>query len=211
MKQVHSATVLVATTGGCVGEGDALVTDRPGLALAVRTADCLPILLVDPRNRAIAAVHSGWRGTVAGAAVSALNKMQENYKTNPFEVVAAIGPGIGPCCYEVGPEVAAQFSDLLTSPTVHEWGADPSVPGGSTAHKWGADPRVRGGRPRPPTNATAHLNLADANRSQLIAAGTPDSQIEVLPYCTKCRPDLFHSFRRDRAAAGRMISFIRKV
>jgi len=183
LKQIHSATVLTATAEGCVGEGDALITDMPGLSLAVRTADCLPILLADPRNRAIAAVHSGWRGTVAGAAVNALNKMHENYKTNPFEVVAAIGPGIGPCCYEVGPEVAAQFSH------------------------WGADPQVRGGRPRPPV----HLNLANAKRTQLVAAGIPDSQIEVLPYCTKCRPDLFHSFRRDHAAAGRMISFIRKV
>jgi YfiH family protein len=171
LKQVHSATVLTATTEGCVGEGDALITDLPGLSLAVRTADCLPILLVDPRNRAIAAVHSGWRGTVAGVAVNALNKMQENYKTNPFEIVAAIGPGIGPCCYEVGPEVAAQFGLV--------------------------------GR--------THLNLADAKRTQLVAAGIPDSQIEMLPYCTKCRADLFHSFRRDHAAAGRMISFIRKV
>ena len=129
------------------------------------------MLLVDPRNRAIAAVHSGWRGTVAGIGVNALNQMQENYKTNPIEVVAAIGPGIGVCCYEVGPEVASQFGLV--------------------------------GR--------AHLNLADAKRTQLMAAGVPASQIEVLPYCTKCRPDLFHSFRRDHVAAGRMISFIRKV
>lgn len=169
VRQVHSATVLFATAEGCVGEGDALITDLPGLSLAVRTADCLPILLVDPRNRAIAAVHSGWRGTVAGVAINALNKMQENYKTNPIDLVAAIGPGIGPCCYEVGPEVAAEF---------------------------GLVGRV-------------HLDLANAKRTQLVAAGVPESQIEVLPYCTKCRADLFHSFRRDGEAAGRMLSHIR--
>ena len=91
------------------GEGDALVTNRPGLFLSVRTADCVPILLVDPVNLAVAAVHAGWRGTVADILSRTLEKMAHLYKTNPADVRLALGPAILPCCFEVGPEVAERF------------------------------------------------------------------------------------------------------
>lgn len=110
VRQVHSA-VCVNAEGrtGCLGQGDALVEHTPGRLVAVKTADCIPLLLADERNRAVAAVHAGWRGTAAHIAQAALRALAERYGTRPEDVYAAIGPGIGPCCYEVGPEVAAEF------------------------------------------------------------------------------------------------------
>jgi polyphenol oxidase len=109
LKQIHSDISFSAESPGCAGEGDALVTGTPGVAVSIRTADCFPILLADPKARAVAAVHAGWRGTVAGVVRSTLSRMQSEFGTDPRNVYAAIGPGIGPCCYEVGIEVARQF------------------------------------------------------------------------------------------------------
>jgi hypothetical protein len=110
LRQIHSSTCVAAEgRAGALGPGDALIENTPGAVVAVRTADCIPILLVDERLRAVAAVHAGWRGTVARIAAHALEALRERFGTSPADVHAAIGPGIGPCCYEVGPEVAAQF------------------------------------------------------------------------------------------------------
>lgn len=114
LKQVHGAEVLVAEgSEGCVGIGDALVTDMPGQMVAVRTADCVPVLIVDPVHRAVAAVHAGWRGTVAGIVPSALRRMAELYDSAAPEVDVAFGPCIQMCCFEVGPEVAQEFAGLF--------------------------------------------------------------------------------------------------
>jgi YfiH family protein len=170
LTQVHSALVIVADRpSGCVGTGDALITNRPGFTVSIRSADCFPILLVDTRNRAIAAVHAGWRGTAARIGAEVVARMALEFGTSPGDIYAAIGPGIGACCYEVGEEVARQF---------------------------GLD---RAGR----------IDLADANRRQLLAAGVPQGQIETLAFCTCCDPAHFHSYRRDKLEAGRMISYIR--
>jgi YfiH family protein len=109
LQQIHSGRVLTATGSGVQGEADALVTREQGLHVAVRTADCLPILLADPQKRAVAAIHAGWRGTVAGIAKSAVARLAIEYGSRAEDVHAAIGPGIGVCCFEVGPEVASQF------------------------------------------------------------------------------------------------------
>lgn len=169
LRQVHS-DIIFATDGaaGCAGQGDALISRHPGLTLVVRTADCLPLLFVDPRQRAIAAVHAGWRGTVAQIAPKTVQKLHTTYGTKPKDLWVAIGPGIGACCYEVGPEVAEQF---------------------------GHSGQVR-------------LDLADANLRQLAAAGVPSSQILHGAPCTFCTGDSFHSYRRDREKAGRMLSGI---
>lgn len=110
VKQIHSARI-VAADGRCgvLGEADALLEDRPGAVVAVKTADCMPVLLVDERHRAVAAVHAGWRGTVARIVAGAIEAMHGRFGTEPADLHAAIGPGIGECCYEVGPEVAVQF------------------------------------------------------------------------------------------------------
>lgn len=168
LKQVHSATCLTAGgRTGVVGVGDALLENTPGAAVAVRTADCIPILLVDEQKRAVAAVHAGWRGTAAQIVRHAIESMAERFGTQPAGLHAAIGPGIGKCCYEVGPEVAGQF---------------------------GGEGRM-------------HLDLPEANRKQLLAAGVTPERIYASNLCTMCRPEDFHSYRRDREAAGRMYSF----
>jgi polyphenol oxidase len=110
LKQIHSSTCLPAGgRAGLIGEGDALLENSPGAVVAVRTADCIPILLIDERRRAVAAVHAGWRGTAAGIARRAIEAMGERFGTDAASLYAAIGPGIGECCFEVGPEVAAEF------------------------------------------------------------------------------------------------------
>lgn len=110
LKQIHSAACLVATTPGLAGEGDALLTDRPGLAVGVKTADCVPILIADPVHRAVAAVHAGWRGTAASIGVRTVERMTAEFGSRPGDLVAAIGPSIGKCCFEIGPEVAEQLA-----------------------------------------------------------------------------------------------------
>jgi YfiH family protein len=168
LKQIHSADCVEANgRTGELGRGDALLEDAPGSVVAVKTADCIPILLADERHHAVAAVHAGWRGTVANIAQRALEAMRGRFGTEPRDVHAAIGPGIGQCCYEVGPEVAEQF---------------------------GKHGRV-------------HLDLAAENREQLRAAGVPASHIYVANLCTMCGTADFHSFRRDKEAAGRLYSF----
>ncbi|HXB74418.1 MAG TPA: peptidoglycan editing factor PgeF [Candidatus Acidoferrales bacterium] len=168
LKQIHSATcVPAAGRPGLLGEGDALLENTPGAVVAVKTADCIPILLVDERLRAVAAVHAGWRGTVARIVARAAEAMGARFGSQARDIHAAIGPGIGPCCYEVGPEVAVHF----------------------------------GGQGRGP------VDLAAENRRQLEEAGVTPGRVYASNLCTMCRPEEFHSFRRDREAAGRLHSF----
>ena len=168
LRQVHSANcVRAAGRGGVLGEGDALLENTPGAVVAVKTADCLPILLVDEGHGAVAAVHAGWRGTVAGIAQRAVEAMRAEFGTRPGELHAAIGPGIGKCCYEVGPEVAAQFGQ----------------------------------------RGRAHVDLGAANRRQLMDAGVTPERIYASNLCTMCRGEEFYSFRREKAAAGRLYAF----
>jgi YfiH family protein len=172
LKQMHSSTCLPADgRAGLIGEGDALLEDAPGAVVAVRTADCIPILLVDERLRAVAAVHAGWRGTAAGIARRAVEAMRERFGTDAGDLHAAIGPGIGGCCFEVGPEVAAEFGRNDVG------------------------------------NDRVHIDLAAENRRQLLEAGVTDERIYASNLCTKCLSGDFHSFRRDREAAGRLFSF----
>jgi YfiH family protein len=112
LKQIHSAECVDACgRSGVLAEGDALLENAPGAVIAVKTADCVPILLVDERHRAVAAVHAGWRGTAARIVPAAIRAMHTRFGTEPADLDAAIGPAIGPCCYEVGPEVAAEFGE----------------------------------------------------------------------------------------------------
>lgn len=111
LKQIHSSIVCPVTDpGDRQSEGDGLITDIPGLWISIRTADCLPILLADPVKRVVAAVHAGWRGTVAQIIRIAVEQMAREYGSRPEDLIAAIGPGISRCCFEVGQEVAEHFS-----------------------------------------------------------------------------------------------------
>lgn len=118
LKQIHSAIVVhVRDERDRVCDGDALVTDVPGKLVGIRTADCTPILIADPEHRAVAAIHAGWRGTVARIVVAAVDKMRQEFGSRPEALIGAIGPAIGPCCYEVGPEVAEQFRPIFPDET----------------------------------------------------------------------------------------------
>jgi len=109
VRQIHSDVVVVAEHYGCLAEGDALITNRPGITLSIRTADCLPVLMADRRTRAVAAVHAGWRGVSLGIVPKTVQAMTDRFGTRPEDLIVAIGPAIGGCCFEVGPEVAVQF------------------------------------------------------------------------------------------------------
>jgi polyphenol oxidase len=115
-RQIHSA--IVQDAAGPLGEGDALISNRPAVVVGVKTADCVPILLVDPVTRAVAAIHAGWRGTAEDIAGTAVRALTERWSVSPKNVRAAIGPSIGVCCYEVGPEVARRFG-IEVSNSVH--------------------------------------------------------------------------------------------
>jgi polyphenol oxidase len=111
LKQIHSDISFVAAAAGCLGEGDALLSAEPGVTVSIRTADCLPILLADPKTGAVAAVHAGWRGTAAGIVESTVQRMVAELGARRESLLAAIGPGIGACCYEVGLDVALKLGE----------------------------------------------------------------------------------------------------
>jgi YfiH family protein len=182
MHQVHRADVFVAEgKPASKPEADIAVTDDPSLALSVRVADCVPVLLGDRRTGAVAAIHAGWKGTAAGAVIAAVESLRSTYGTNPGDLIAAVGPSIGPCCYEVGPDLTSHFS----------------------AHPEAATWFTPDARPR--------LDLWRATRDQLARAGVPPEQIHVCELCTFDHPALFHSFRRDGTSAGRLVAAIRSA
>jgi YfiH family protein len=176
LSQVHGARVVEAPWEGRP-EADAAVATAPGWLLGIQTADCLPVLLVDPRRRFVAAAHGGWRGTAAGVAARAVEALVAR-GSRPGDLVAALGPAVGVCCYEVGLELHGSFG-----------------PSGAAFFRPG--PR---GRP--------HLDLRAATVRQLLDAGVPSEAIHHVGDCTRCRDDLYHSYRRDGRAAGRMVSFV---
>lgn len=178
LHQIHSARVwIVDGETGYLGEGDALHSATSTAWLAVRTADCAPVILADARQRAVAMIHAGWRGAAANILKATVESMRATYGTNSAELVAAIGPCIGACCFEVGPEVAAQFTSWV--PTLN--GAPHNV----------------------------YLDLRAVLGVQLLELGVQPNAISASPHCTRCLPEEFHSFRRDKHAAGRMVSAVR--
>ena len=192
-----------ASTQPCKGDG--LITNTPGLLLAVQTADCIPVLVADRRQRVAAAFHAGWRGTVKRIVESGVGRMRLEYDSRPEDLIAAIGPGIGPCCYAVGEEVFSSFESQFS------YFAD------LFCEVYDPDP-VRKKYPmlfltqRAPGHShigpSLHLDLIEANRRQLLAAGLSARSIKVVGGCTSCRPDLFFSHRASGGHAGRMMAVI---
>lgn len=176
LRQVHGGTVVHAPWAE-PPDADASITEEAGELLAIETADCLPVMIVDASNRRVAAAHAGWRGTVAKVARHAVEALV-GLGSNPRDLRVALGPSIGPCCYEVGADVEQAFG-----------------PAGS---------RFLERRP----SGRSHLDVAGANLAQLEGAGVLPSHIDTSNLCTRCREDLFFSYRRDGAQAGRMISVV---
>jgi len=203
LKQIHSDVIhLLDAAPAEPCRGDASATNRPGLLLGVQTADCVPILLVDPKKRAVAAVHAGWRGTLARIVVKAIGKMQMQFAANPRDLLAAIGPAIGGCCYEVGTEVAIQFQSQFSD--APEWFDEFRTGDEPNPIQW-LNMMPPGHQP-PPKNVL--LDLKKANRAQLLDAGLRAQNIFVSDLCTACRRDLLFSYRKEGALAGRLMSAI---
>jgi len=209
LKQIHSDVIHLFDTapakpcqGPPAAAGDASITNRPGLLLAVQTADCVPILLVDPKKRAVAAVHAGWRGTLTRIVVKAIGQMQMQFQCNPADLLAAIGPSIGGCCYEVGPEVATQFlSQFAEAP---QWFDEFRTGDEPNPVQW-LNMMPPGHQPQP---KNVLLDLRKANRAQLLAAGVRAPNIFVSDLCTACRRDLLFSYRKEGSQSGRLMSVI---
>jgi YfiH family protein len=182
--------------------GDASLTKSAGLLLAVQTADCVPILLVDPKNRAVAAVHAGWRGTLARIVEKAIGRMQMQFGSRAADLLAAIGPAIGGCCYEVGTEVAAAFSGQFSNAA--EFFDELRTGDEPNPLQW-LNMMPPGHQP-PPKKVL--LDLRKANRSQLETAGVPPANIFVSDLCTGCERDLLFSYRKEGAQSGRMMAVI---
>jgi YfiH family protein len=189
IKQVHGVEVAIARRGHTDGwprlEADGIVTDDPAVAVGVRVADCAPVLLFDPATRAVGAAHAGWRGTAAGASAATVRALAEAFGSRRSDLIAAIGPCLGRCCGEVGPDVRAAFE---------AGGAD-----AASIDAWFSP--GRGDR--------SFLDLERANFDQLVRAGLDPARIFLSGLCTKTHRDRLHSYRGDGASAGRLLAAIR--
>ena len=190
LRQVHGRSVVLVPTGledapWQPPEADAAITRNPAVALVVQVADCAPILLADTRQKAVAAIHAGWRSTMQRIVITAVERMHEQFGTQPGDLVAAIGPSLGECCGEMGEEVIDAFRA--------------AGHGDREIARWFS--RAHGARP--------HFKLWDANRDQLVAAGLRIEAIHVAGLCTRTYKDVFHSYRAAGSAAGRMAAVIR--
>jgi polyphenol oxidase len=208
LRQIHSDIVRTIHSESSENSlrGDALITREKEVVLAVQTADCIPILLADTKRRAVAAIHSGWRGTLARIAAKTLGRMQMEFGTRPEDVVVALGPGIGRCCYEVGEEVAKEFAAQF--PEARDWFDGPfdALASGESDPNWLPWLTMKPPGHAPPP-LRAHLDLIAANRAILAAAGVAPKNISSPTYCTACRTDLFFSYRREHTT-GRMMAAI---
>ena len=186
-------------------KADGLMTDEPGLLIGIQTADCIPILVADRKRRAVAAFHAGWRGTVKRIVESGIGRMRLAFGSRPEDLTAAIGPGIGPCCYAVGENVLSEFESQFAYARE------------LFSEVYDSDP-IRTRYPmlfltqRAPGHSnigpSLHLNLAEANRRQLLAAGLKPQAIHLVGGCTNCRPEIFFSHRASEGRTGRMMAVI---
>lgn len=185
--------------------GDGLITNAPGLLLAIQTADCLPIILVDPKSRAVGAFHAGWRGTVKRITEKGVGEMQRWFGSRPRDLKVAIGPGIHGCCYEVGEDVRDKFESQFAYAAKLFREVKESDPVREKYPLLFLTARAPGHGELP---KKIFLDLVEANRQQLIAAGVAARNIEASPLCTNCRSDLLFSYRAEKGKTGRMMAVV---
>jgi YfiH family protein len=207
LRQVHSDIIhcvdSIPEPGTEPLSGDGLITATPGLLLAIQTADCLPVILVDAKRHVVGVFHAGWRGTVQRIVEKGVGEMHRCFGSRPRDLKAAIGPGIGGCCYEVGEEVRTKFESQF------EYAA-------SLFHEVKESDPVREKYPllfltaRAPGHSDLpkkiFLDLVEANRQQLLAAGVPAKNIEASALCTNCHPDQLFSYRAEKGKTGRLMA-----
>jgi YfiH family protein len=209
LRQFHSNLSAVVADSALHPElpskGDGLITAQPGRLLAVQTADCIPVLVADRKRRVVGAFHAGWRGTVKRIVELGVGRMRLEFGSKPQDLIAAIGPGIGPCCYPVGEEVLSSFESqfIYAQALFHEvFDTDP------VRTKYPMLFLTQRAPGHSPIGPRLHLDLVEANRRQLLDAGLKPGAIKAVGGCTNCQPDLFFSHRRSHGRAGRMMSVI---
>lgn len=226
LRQIHSAEIWQALPGA-PGEvayrpsghpsprrlndrspaGDALLTGQPGILLSIRSADCVPVLLVDPRCHAIAAVHAGWRGALQRIVEKTAGEMRRMFGSQPRQLLAAVGPSIRACCYEVGEELVAAFRGRFVKSEPFFRKAPLAGPSAAVATRYSRLFLPRQAPEHAPRRVSAlHLDLAAVARHQLQSAGLLLSNIHVADFCTACRTDLFFSHRREGNRTGRLMA-----
>jgi polyphenol oxidase len=196
LTQRHGSGVAVVRKGGALPDGrpeaDVCISNAPDVAVVVRAADCVPILIADRATGAVAAVHAGWRGTAVRAAVAAVDALASEFGSRPADLVVAVGPAIGSCCYEVGSDVVDAFAAAgHARHLIDRWFAAP--------------PRSRGSR----TPGSIRLDLSRANCDQLVLAGVAGEDIHVAGLCTAMHLAVLTSYRAEGHRAGRLAGAIR--
>jgi YfiH family protein len=207
LKQIHSSVVrrVGREDAARTLRGDGLMTNEPGVLLAIQTADCIPILVADTKKRAVAAFHAGWRGTLKRIVENGVGRMRTEFGSRPEDLMAAIGPGIALCCYAVGEEVRSEFASQFSyAPELFRELSE-------------SDP-IREKYPllvltaRAPGHSNLgpqlHLDLMEANRHQLLEAGLRPEAITVIGHCTRCQRNRYFSYRAEQGFTGRMLSAI---
>jgi YfiH family protein len=212
LRQIHSSLIRRVQAKDVKGyempavlKGDGLMTDEPGVLLGIQTADCIPVLVADRKQRAVAAFHAGWRGTLARIVENGVGRMRLEFGSRPEDLIASIGPGIGQCCYAVGEEVQQQFESQFTyaSDLFREVYDSDQI-----RNKYPMLFLTARAPGHSPIGPGMHLDLAQANRRQLLAAGLKDQAIFMTGECTGCHTDRFFSHRVERGFTGRMMSVI---
>jgi YfiH family protein len=216
LRQIHSSVLVcrgpvpdrsapAVSDGAPPAKGDGLMTNQPGLLLGIQTADCIPVLVADRRRKAVAAFHAGWRGTVRRIVEHGIGRMRLEFGSHPEDLVAAIGPGVGQCCYVVGEEVFSEFESQFTCGSELFREVDSSDPVRTRYPMMFLTQRAPGDAS---LGSGLHLDLVEANRRQLLAAGLPPGAVQFVGACTNCHPELFFSHRGSRGRCGRMMSVI---
>jgi YfiH family protein len=206
LRQVHSDLIhCVERVPDQLLVGDGLITDAPKLLLAVQTADCLPVIVVDRKRRAVGVFHAGWRGTVKRIVEKGVGEMRRHFGSDPRNLVAAIGPGIHGCCYEVGEEVRNRFETQFAYAAELFRQVKESDPIREKYPLLFLTARAPGHSQLP---VKLFLDLVEANRRQLMDVGLTPKNIEVCSLCTACRPDLLFSFRAEKGVTGRLMGVV---
>jgi YfiH family protein len=209
LRQFHSNLVVQTTAADSAREqprkADGQMTDVPGLLLGIQVADCIPVLVADRKRRAVAAFHAGWRGTVKRIVETGVGRMRLAYGSRPQDLIAAIGPGIGACCYAVGEEVLSEFeSQFSYGRELFREVYDSDV----VRRKYPMLFLTQRAPGHSSIGPSLHVDLIEANRRQLLAAGLRPGSIQVLGGCTQCHAELFYSHRGSHGHAGRMMAVI---
>ena len=214
LRQFHSNRIVDAASADALRptpgqadehKADGQMTAEPGLLLGVQTADCIPVLVADRRQRIVAAFHAGWRGTVKRIVETGIGRMRLCYGSRPQDLMAAIGPGIAACCYAVGEEVLAEFESQFAyaRDLFHEVFSSDAI-----RIKYPLLFLTQRAPGHSPIGPGLHIDLVDANRRQLLDGGLSPQSIQVVGGCTVCHSDLFFSHRASQGHAGRMMAVI---